>query len=229
MPHSLKSICFVAVLSVDPAEGAEIAGAVRGFGASCEIAPSVARLREILIGTPCNGLLLSVRSAVRVDAAGKQLIRSLEHAFPAARIKRRPSDASFAVMPSQGSSARSLPDFIASCAAFEARRIRKYERIAKTLNTLLSDSPDADEPEQTFSFDLSTGGALLHSVREWRVGEKLFLSFRELPWPEPVEAEVRHLFPWGIPFHPRSIGVRFTGMAPAHAENLNVLIYGKKG
>jgi hypothetical protein len=228
MPHSLKSICFVVVLSDDRSEADGIAEAVRGFGASCEVALSIAGLREILIGTPCNGLLFSVRSAVRVDIGGKTLIRSLEQVFPTARIKRRPSDRSFAIMPSQGSSARSLPDFIAQCAAFEARRIRKSERIKKTLNTLISVNPDSDDPEQTFSFDLSTGGALLHSVREWEVGELLHLSFQELPWDSPVKAEVRHVFRWGTPFHPRSIGVRFDGMAPGHAENLNFLLYGKK-
>lgn len=229
MPHRLNRICRVVVLAAESTEAEAVADAVRGLGANCEIALDATRLREILVSTPCNGLMLSVRSAVRADAAGKALIRTVELVYPTARIKRRPSDGSFSALPSQGGSARTLPDFLASCAAFEARRIRRSERIPKTLNALLSADPDAEEPERTFTLDLSAGGAFLHSVRDWREGDTLHLSFQELPWESPVRAEVRHVFPWGTPFRARGIGVRFDGLAPGHAANLNFLLYGKKG
>jgi hypothetical protein len=222
-----RAFCFVAVFSQSAEEAEEIAGAARAFGASCGIALTPARLREILVETPCNGLLLSVSSMIRIDSASKALIRTLEQIYPAARAKRKPSDRSLSVMASNGSVARTLPDFLSACAAFPARRIRRHERIARTLNVLLHDDPDAAEAEQTFSLDLSAGGSLLHSVRERQVGEIVHLSFLELPWGDPVKAEIRHVFPWGIPYHARSIGVQFEGMAPGHAENLAFLLYGK--
>ncbi len=228
MPIRAGATCFVAVFSLNPAEADEIAGAVRAFGAECAVALTPARLREILIGTRCNGLLLSFPSMIRIDAAGKALIRTLEQIYPTARAKWKPSDRSFSVMATHGSVARTLPDFLSACAVFPARRIRASERVAKTLNIHLFAETGPDEPENTFSLDLSTGGILLHSTGEWRIGDTPHLSFLELPWDAPVKAEVRHVFPWGIPFHARSIGVQFEGMAAGHAENLRFLLYGKK-
>ncbi len=221
--------CFLAVFSLNPTEANEIAGAVKAFGANCEVALTPARLREILIETACNGLLLSFPSMIRIDAAGKALIRTLEQIYPTARAKWKPSESSFSVMSTHGSMARTLPEFLSSCAVFPARRIRRNERIAKTLNVLLFSEDGYEDAEQTFSLDLSAGGSLLHSTGDWHIGDILYLSFLELPWETPVKAEVRHVFPWGIPFHARSVGVRFEGMAPEHLENLKFLLHGKKG
>jgi hypothetical protein len=222
-------ICTVAVFSLAREEAAEVADAARAFGATCEVALTPADLREILIEKPCNGLLLSMSSMIRVDAAGKAFLRTVEQIYPSARAKWKPAERSLSVMGSQGSGARTLHDFLAVCAAFPARRIRRHERVAKTLNVLLFSEDGPVNAEETFSLDLSAGGALLHSNGAWSVGDRLRLSFLELPWNDPTEAEVRHVFPWGTPFHARSIGVHFDGMAPGHAENLKLLLYGKKG
>ena len=131
-------------------------------------------------------------------------------------------------MATRGPVLRTLPDFLAACAAFPARRIRRYERIAKTLNVLIFSDEGMEDSEQTFSLNLSTGGCRLHSAREWQIGDTLSLSFLELPWQDPVKAKVRHYRPWGIPYHARSIGVQFDGITPEHTENLNFLLYGKK-
>jgi hypothetical protein len=228
MPHNLKSFCLVTVFSLIPEEAEAIAESVRAFGADCRVACTAAQLREVLIENGCNGLLYSIPSTIRIDAAGKALLRTLEQVYPVARAKWKDSDRSLSVMGTHGPVVRTLPDFLAACAAFPARRIRRYERSDKTLNVLLFSDTGMEDAEQTFSLNLSIGGARLHSSLEWHVGDTLYLSFLELPWQDPVRAEVRHVIPWGVPYHARSIGVQFDGMTPEHADNLSFLLFGKK-
>jgi hypothetical protein len=170
-------------------------------------------LLERICQTPCVGVVISVPRFLRMDAAEKRVIQSVEPFLPVARFRFNRASGAMAIMSHVTGTQASLGEFIAKCISLGPKRIRKSERFPRHLNVIISKKPDLSAPEESFTFNISKEGCFLYTGQKWTPGERIYLSvhdpFTGATIDETIEAEVVRRIPWGIPAHPQGVGVRF--------------------
>jgi Tfp pilus assembly protein PilZ len=224
MPRDTKSI-FMAILSGDKEEETAIAEVVRSFHAEFAVAPTMRHMRDLLFEQLCNGLLLCIPSLVGIDQTSKSFVQTLEHIYPVARIRWSQTDGSFALIASRTGRVETFEDFFAVCSNFAPRRLRRCERLAKTLNVLISSDPDLGNASRAFTTDIALRGCFLHTPQEWKAGDTVYLQIQELSTHGAIEGKVVRYIPWGVPFRVQGIGVQFVNLTSKQSEDLQHLLY----
>jgi Tfp pilus assembly protein PilZ len=215
----------IAVLSGDKQEQEAIAEAIGASEADIIFAPTMHRLRDVLFEKPCNGLLLCVSSLVGLDHSAKSFVQTLEQVYPAARIRWDKAKGSFGLFATRIRRVDSLSDFVTICSDFDSRCLRRSERLSKTLNVLISSTPDIADPARAVTMNISVRGCFLHTPRDWKVGDSVYMQILELPGKHVIEGRVIRFVPWGVPFSAQGIGVQFVNMENEQAEEIQRLLF----
>jgi Tfp pilus assembly protein PilZ len=224
MQRSAKFISIV-ILVGNKEEEKAIAEAIGSFEVNCMFASTMHHLRDILLEQPCNGLLFCITSLVGIDQTSKSFIHTLEQVYPVARIRWDKAKGSFALIASRSGRVETISDFVTICSNFASRRLRGSERISKTLNVLVSASPDFADSTRAFTINISPRGCFLHTACEWNIGESVFVQIQELPSRSAIEGRVIRYIPWGVPFHVQGIGIQFVNIENKLIEELQHLLY----
>jgi Tfp pilus assembly protein PilZ len=216
---------FMVVLSGDKEEEQALTEALGAFHVKLAFAPTMCNLRDTLFNQPCSGILLSITSLVGIDQSSKSFGQSLEHVYPVARIRWNRSDGSFSLIGFRNGRVETLGDFIEICSGFSPRCLRSYERFPKTLNVLISSTPDLANATRTFTANISSRGCFLHASQEWSVGDTVFIQIQELSSQYIIEGNVVRYVPWGTPFRLQGIGVQFVNLNDKQKDALQHLLY----
>jgi Tfp pilus assembly protein PilZ len=224
MQRDAKPI-FMVVLSGNREEEQAISDALSAFNVKLAFVPTMRHLRDVLFESLCSGILLSITSLVDIDQTSKSFGQALEHVYPVARIRWDRADSSFFVMASRSGHAETLADFIAICSGFPPRSLRSIERLPKTLNVLISSTPDLANAMRAFTTNIAARGCFLHTPQEWNVGDAVFIQIQELSIQNAIEGRVVRYVPWGSPFRVQGIGIQFVNMDDEQVEALQHLLY----
>jgi Tfp pilus assembly protein PilZ len=224
MPRKAKSVSMV-VLSNNKEEQKAIAEAMGAFDAKIVFSSTMHHLREALFEKPCNGILFCIASLVGIDEISKSFAQTLEQVYPVARIRWNKASKSFSLIASRGGRVETLHEFISICSGFAPRRLRRNERFTKTLNVLLSATPDLAHSTRAFTTNISPRGCFLHTPREWKAGDAVFIQIQEMPGKSVIEGKVIRYVPWGIPFRVQGIGLQFVNLENKQVEKLNHLLH----
>ncbi len=220
---------FIAILSKNKEEEEAITRTIDAFKADHMVASTISNLRDIILEQPCNGLLFCIASLVGIDQASKAFIQTLEQVFPVARIRWNKAKGNFSLIASRSGRIETIADFINDCSKFHARRLRRSERLSKTLNVVASAAMDFSDPIHTFTVNVSPRGCFLYSSREWNIGDRIYIQIQELPGRRAIEGMVIRYVPWGIPFHIQGIGIEFINVENIQIEELQHLLYDLPG
>jgi Tfp pilus assembly protein PilZ len=216
---------FVAILSADEEEKKALAELMKSLNAEYFFAAAIRDLRDFLFEHPCNGILFCIASIIGIDQSGKSFIQMLEQIYPTARIRWNKEQNLFAIVATRGGRIQTPSDFLALCSSFAPRRLRKNERQAKTLNVLISCSPDLSNAVCTCSINISLRGCFLHTFQEWKVGDPIFVQIQEMPGKPVIEGTVIRYVPWGVPFRIQGIGIHFAGISKEQIKDLQQLLF----
>ena len=171
--------------------------------------PTLEQLWSTLCETPCIGAAISVVSLVHLSDHGHELIRDIGPYLPVARFRLNPETGAIGVMSPSTGTGSSIDEFIAACVDKGPKRFRKNERFQKHLNVLVANDAGFTDPEPSFTFNISKDGCFAHTDHPWEVGDRIWVSIREPFKDFGIEGEVMRYIPWGIPFQPQGVGVRF--------------------
>jgi Tfp pilus assembly protein PilZ len=216
---------FMVVLSGDKEEEQAIAEAIGALNLKFAFAYTMHHLRDILFDQSCNGLLLCIPSLINIDQTSKSFVQTLEHVYPVARIRWSRTDGSFALIASRGGRVETLTDFCTICSNFTPRRLRRCERLAKTLNVLISANPDLTNATRAFTTNVALRGCFVHTPLEWKVGDTVFVQMQELSIQGAIEGKIVRYIPWGVPFRVQGIGIQFVNLTNKQTEALQHLLY----
>ena len=172
-------------------------------------APTLEKLWSTLCETPCIGVAVSVASLIHLSDHANELIRDIGPYIPVAKFRLNLETGAIGVMSPVTGTGSSLEEFITACVDKGPKRFRKNERFQKHLNVLISNDPDFAEPEPSFTFNISKDGCFAHSDHAWEEGDRIWVSIREPFKDFGIEGVVMRYIPWGIPFQPQGVGIRF--------------------
>lgn len=198
---------------------------VTAFGIACDAVTNFHELYRSLQETPYNGLLIDLPTSIRADNTEKVLLHEVQQFYPVLRMKwdDQHQQLRCQLYGSIAGTSMTIRSFIEQhCRPFPARQVRKEKRQQIHLNTLISrdDSFAPQELERSVTLDVSPGGCLLLTTREWQTGTRIWLRILELQDQTPIEAEIRHWTCWGTPRKLPSIGVEFIALTESQQAQL---------
>lgn len=188
-------------------------------GVDYDVACSFTEMLPMSIENAYSGLLIDILTLVRSSKEEKSIAYDCINFYPSLRVKWDSRKKSMNLSPLEQSfspdSEASLAFFIENrCRSFAARSLRRFNRKDTFLSVLLStgrDCPDDDSIE-TFTVNISQGGAFLQTTRLFEKGQAVWLRFCDMPDAEPIQAVVCWRIEWGGRSIP-GIGVMFRGLS----------------
>src|SRR6185369_17530480 len=102
---------------------------------------------------------------------------------------------------------KSLTQFVQSGMSFKARVIRKCDRPIKYTGVLLSSVHEFADAENAVTLNITDGGCFVYSGNEWKVGDPVWLRFKENE--DVVQGVVCWTHPWGNNKKMPGIGIKF--------------------
>jgi Tfp pilus assembly protein PilZ len=215
----------IAVLTGKKEEEKGITTAAAVVDAEFLYTPTMHALRDLLLEMPCSGILFCLTALMGIDQSGKSFVQTLEQVYPVARIRWHEGKGTFGLIATRSGNVETLPNFVTLCSNFAPRRLRRSERLAKTLNVLVSSDPGLVNVTNAFTMNISIRGCFLHTPNEWNIGDSVYLQILELPRKHIIEGKVVRYVPWGVPFCVQGIGIQFVNLENALTEELQRLLY----
>jgi Tfp pilus assembly protein PilZ len=179
--------------------------------------------------TAYNGMLFDLVTLVRSSKEEKLIAYSLINLFPVIRVKYEKRSREIKLAPLEESLSTdpqtALQLFIEDkCQSFPARFLSRYQRVEAFLHVLLCPTDQFSESgsAQTFTVNISRGGAFLHATQPFQRGDTVWLQFKELADPAPIKTRVCWRIEWGsesrsIP----GIGVEFETLSESQREEIH--------
>jgi Tfp pilus assembly protein PilZ len=215
----------IAVLMGKKEEEKGITTAAAVIDAEFLYTPTMHALRDLLLEVPCSGILFCLTALMGIDQSGKSFVQTLEQVYPVARIRWHEGKGAFGLIATRSGNVETLSNFATLCSNFAPRRLRRSERLAKTLNVLVSHDPDLANVTHAFTMNISIKGCFLHAPNEWKIGDSVYLQILELPRKQVIEGRVVRYVQWGVPFCVQGIGIQFVNLENALTEELQRLLY----
>lgn len=161
-----------------------------------EVAFSVPEMRQKLLHTPFNGVILDVLTMVRASQKEKQFIQEISELYPTLRVRWDSLSERIRglVFGRSLNGDDVVGDFLENCCRpWPARTCREERRLPFHFNALLSSDGEfrEEDVEKTATLDLSEGGCFLISGRSWQKGDLVWVRFHELTDAAPIRAEIR--------------------------------------
>jgi hypothetical protein len=215
----------ILVLAGSPETRQSFLTALENLDLPFDVAFSVSEMRQKLLHTPFNGVILDVLTMVRASQKEKLFIQEISELYPTLRVRwdSRSERIRGLVFGRSLDGDDLVGDFLEKCCRpWPARTCREDRRLPLHFNALLSSDREfrKEDVEKTVTLDLSEGGCFLISGRSWQKGNLLWVRFRELTDPAPIRAEIRRYRPWGEGMVIPGIGIRFEEIRPGQLQEI---------
>jgi Tfp pilus assembly protein PilZ len=196
--------------------------ALRRVGVGYDVAGSFDEVLRLSTDNAYSGLIIDILTLIRSSKEEKLIAYDCLNFYPSLRVKWDARQKCMNLSPLEQSfsadAATTLDIFIESrCRSFAARSLRRHNRKEAVLALLLSSCRDCPEAQSLKSFNISQGGAFVHSTDPFAKGDTVWLRFRELP-DQPVRAVVCWRIEWGACRSIPGIGVRFEFASQEQAD-----------
>jgi Tfp pilus assembly protein PilZ len=224
MQGEIKPV-IIAVLTRKKEEEQGIAEAASEINAEFLFAPTMLALRDTLLERPCSGILFCLTALMGIDQSSKSFIQTLEQVYPVARVRWHEGKGTFVLIATRSGNVETLSNFAILCSNFPSRRLRRSERLVKTLNVLVSPNPDLANATHAITMNISTRGCFLHTPNPWNIGDSVYLQILELPGKRILQGSVARYVQWGIPFSAQGIGIQFVSLENDLIEDLQRVLY----
>ncbi len=224
MQRNIRPVTIAVLTGKKEAEKG-IIDAAAAINAEFLFVPTMHALRDLLLEQQCSGILFCLSSLMGIDHSSKSFVQTLEQVYPVARVRWHEEKGTFMLIASRSGNVETLSNFATLCSNFAPRRLRRNERLVKTLNVLISASPDLSDAAHTFTMNISIRGCFLHTTKEWNIGDSVYLKILELPRNEVFEGKVMRYVQWGVPFCAQGIGIQFVNHENVLAEELHRLLF----
>jgi len=178
-----------------------IIDAVKAEGVEAIAVNSLAELPPILKEVPTNGILLDLITSTRATAQEKLQTNDILQLYPHAKVKVVKNDVRIL------GESKSLKQFVQSGMLFKARVIRKCDRPIRYTGVLLSNVEEFADAEKAVTLNITDGGCFVYSGNEWKVGDPVWLRFKENE--DVVHGVVCWTHPWGNNKKMPGIGIKF--------------------
>ena len=205
--------------------------AVTDSGAVCDVAHSFQEMADLATERLYNGIVVDVLTLVRCSKEEKAIAYEIINLFPVLRVKWEPRQKKIKLTPLEQSFSpdtdSALRFFIQTrCKAFPARSLRKDKRKLVNLNLLYCrDDRFLDgEAHKSFTINISSSGAFLHTMEEFRLGEKIWLRFLEFADQTPIEGTVCWSLHWGVTRCVPGAGVKFETFSESQKQDLQRIL-----
>ena len=162
-----------------------------------------------LCETPCIGVAVSIAALIQLPVQGKQLIQGIHAFLPVVKFRVDRDSGTIGVMSLSQGTGSGFAGFLEACVHRGPKQCRKSERFHRHLNVIIAKDAQFSQPELSFTFDVSREGCFVHTDHEWAIGDPIWVSIREPFRDFGVAGTVVRYLPWGIPFQPQGVGVRF--------------------
>jgi Tfp pilus assembly protein PilZ len=215
----------LAVFTVNKEEEKGITEAAAAINAEFLFASTMHALRDLLFEQPCSGILFGLTSLVGIDQNSKSFVQSLEQVYPVARVRWHEGKGTFVLIAARSGNVETLPNFAILCSSFAPRRLRRSERLVKTLNVLVSSAPDLSNATHACTMNISVKGCFLHTPSEWNIGDSVYLQILESSRKQVIEGKVVRCVQWGVQFCAQGIGIQFVNLENDATEELQRLLY----
>jgi hypothetical protein len=139
------------------------------MGVDTILLDTLSELPHALLQTPVCGILLDLPTLVLASRVDKQAAQEPCEFYPFAKFKL--VNGEIRVL------SRTIDGFICECQQFKPRTTRQFARKERVLSVLLSGSGDFDAAEKTVTLNVSSCGCFVFSVREWDLGNHIWLKF----------------------------------------------------
>ncbi len=193
-------------------------------GAEVETVSSYRELFQRTLDTAYQGIMIDLVTGLKASREEKEVVKDVLDSFPVVQLKwEREAGAVRAVSLGKALSNASVKDFIESdCRPFKPRAIRLHPRKDLHFNVLLSmDEAMAEKDlERTVTVNVSKGGCLLFTGRDWTNVRDAWFVIQELKDKTPISGEIRWFLPWGKKMGIPGIGVRFRRMTAEQQKEL---------
>jgi Tfp pilus assembly protein PilZ len=215
----------IAVLTVKKEEEKGITEAAAAINAEFLFAPTMHALRDLLLERPFSGILFCLTSLLGIDQSGRSFVQTLEQVYPVARVRWHEGKGTFVLIAARSGNVETLPNFAILCSNFAPRRLRRSERLVKTLNVLVSAAPDLSNATHACTMNISVKGCFLHTPNRWDIGDSVYLQILESSRRQVIEGKVVRYVQWGVPFCAQGIGIQFVNLENDLTEELQRLLY----
>jgi len=148
---------------------AVVALSLKSHGVDSLLLESLAELPNALLRTPVCGILLDLPTLVLASHEEKQDAQEPCEFYPFAKFKLVAGE--IRVL------SRTIDGFISECQQFKPRTIRQYARRERVLGVFLSASDKFENAEKAVTLNISVSGCFVYSVREWNLGDQVWLKF----------------------------------------------------
>jgi hypothetical protein len=146
-----------------------VALSLKSRGVDALLLGSLAELPIALLRTPVCGILLDLPTLVLASHEDKQAAQEPCEFYPFAKFKL--VEGEIRVL------SRTIDGFISECQQFKPRTIRQYARKERVLAVLLSADQGFSSAEKAVTLNTSACGCFVFSVREWKLGDHVWLRF----------------------------------------------------
>lgn len=183
-----------------------VEASLRHLGLDTRGVGSLGELAAIVRDLPVGGILLELVTSIKSSPEEKEVTNELAHVYPFARFRLVGQDIRIL------GEGNSLDGFAQRCLHFNPRILRREARNARHVAVYLSRKPGFEDAEKAVTINMSEGGCLVFSSREWEIGDPVWLRF---PGDEiAISGTVRFWRAWGHKGAP-GIGVQFNVESPS--------------
>jgi hypothetical protein len=201
--------------------------ALQKHGVAYDLAESFYEVLKLTVENAYSGLMIDTLTLIRSSKEEKNIAYDCINYYPSIRVKWDSRNKSMNLSPLEQSysadAETTLTHFIEKrCSPFTARSLRRFNRKETCLSLLLSTSPDFDEENsvKAFTVNISRGGAFIHTMLPLQKDDMVWIRFRELESPEPVQAVVCWRIEWGTCRSIPGIGVMFVDLPEQQLERI---------
>jgi len=179
-----------------------------------------------------NGILIDILTLVRCSKGEKAIAYECINFYPVLRVKWEARQKEIKLSPLEQTfspdTESALSFFIETrCKSFTARSLRSNDR--KQVNLNLFYCTDASFPAQdthrSFTVNVSLRGVFLHTKRDFKEGERVWLRFIEFSDQSPIAATVRWSQRWGVTRCIPGVGLMFEELTASQEKEIQRVLY----
>jgi hypothetical protein len=175
------------VVALNQATRDSLAHILKSRGIDSVLLASLGEMHETLSTVPTAGILIELTASITASQVDKRAMQEFLDLYPSAKF-RFVDDKVLIV-------GQSLEEFVEDCLDFQPRVLRKSIRKDKFFALYLSPEISFRHEEKTVTINASAEGYFIYSVREWQIGNPVWLRF--LNDSKIQHGTVRSLRPWG--------------------------------
>jgi len=203
----------LAVVCKDTESTAKYLEKLLPFDVEISAASGWSDLQEKLIQYEHHGLIVDVRTKLRLTTEEHEYANEVQDIYPTLYIKRNVKTEKITTMimgATTGDS--SLNCFINEiCAKFPGRKMRAFIRKSINFNvSCLNENKDENcSLFQSTTIDVSVNGCFVYYSQKYELGSKISLVFKELKNQNSVVGVIRRIVPWGNAMMRPGLGIEF--------------------